>query len=156
MGCISPLRKTLLNVIDGLTDELTRATIDENWKFRVGRQTDLRIKFNAPDLTVRQEGYFQIINLEGHEITIGSNATDDQIAAEIARIRNEIPKMPTIAEQLRAARAEIANARQGAVDAVAQTGEAVNAVKAEIKKLEKEAADFRAEVAELTNGGPEL
>lgn len=122
----------------------------------MGRQTDLRIKFNAPDLTVRQEGYFQIINLEGHEITIGSNATDEQIGAEIARLRNEKPKMPTIAEQLRAARAEIANARQGAVDAVAQTGEAVNLVKAEIKKLEKEAADFRAEVAELTNGGPEL
>jgi septal ring factor EnvC (AmiA/AmiB activator) len=147
---------TALEILDNLTAELARATIDENWKHRVGRQTDLRIKFNAPDLTVRQEGYFQIINLEGHEITIGSNASDDQIAAEIARIRNEAPKMPTIAEQLRAARAEIANARQGAVDAVAQTGEAVNLVKAEIKKLEKEAADFRAEVAELTNGGPEL
>ncbi len=122
----------------------------------MGRQTDLRIKFNAPDLTVRQEGYFQILNLEGHEITIGSNATDEQIAAEIARIRNEKPKMPTIAEQLRAARADIANARQGAVDAVAQTGEAVEVVKQEIKKLEKEAADFRAEVADLTNGGPAL
>lgn len=149
-------RTTVLDVLAGLQAELTRATIDENWKYRVGRQTDLRIKFNAPDLTVRQEGYFQIINLEGHEITIGSNATDEQIGQEIARLRNEKPKMPTIAEQLRAARAEIANARQGAVDAVAQTGEAVNLVKAEIKKLEKEAADFRAEVAELTNGGPEL
>jgi septal ring factor EnvC (AmiA/AmiB activator) len=146
----------MLSISDALEDSLKLAVVDENWKHRVGRQTDLRIKFNAPDLTVRQEGYFQILNLEGHEITIGSNATDDQIAAEIARIRNETPKMPTIAEQLRAARAEIANARQGAVDAVAQTGEAVNAVKAEIKKLEKEAADFRAEVAELTNGGPEL
>jgi septal ring factor EnvC (AmiA/AmiB activator) len=146
----------MLSISDALEDSLKLAVVDENWKHRVGRQTDLRIKFNAPDLTVRQEGYFQILNLEGHEITIGSNATDDQIAAEIARIRNETPKMPTIAEQLRAARAEIANARQGAVDAVAQTGEAVNAVKAEIKKLEKEAADFRAEVAELKNGGPEL
>ncbi len=143
----------MLGVLDGLTDELTRFAIYENWKHRVGRQTDLRIKFSAPDLTVRQEGYFQVINLEGHEITIGSNATDEQIAAEIARIRNT---MPTIAEQLRAARADIANARQGAVDAVAQTGEAVQVVKEQISKLQKEAADFRAEVAELTNGGPEL
>ena len=120
----------------------------------MGRQTDLRLKFSTPDLTVRQEGYFQIINVEGHEITIGSLATDEQIGVEIARLRE--PRMPTIAEQLRAARAEIANARQGAVDAVAQTGEAVNIVKQEITKLQKEAADFRAEVAELTNGGPEL
>lgn len=137
--------QSILESIEGELWEL----IDE-----MGRQTDLRLKFNAPDLTVRQEGYFQIINVEGHEITIGSLATDEQIGVEIARLRE--PRMPTIAEQLRAARAEIANARQGAVDAVAQTGEAVNIVKQEITKLQKEAADFRAEVAELTNGGPEL
>jgi hypothetical protein len=106
---------------------------------------------------MRSDGHFLIINLDGQDqITIGSMATDEQIGAEIARIRKTPPKMPTIAEQLRAARADIANARQGAVDAVAQTGEAVEIVKQEIKKLEKEAADFRAEVAELTNGGPEL
>lgn len=85
----------MLDVLAGLQAELTRATIDENWKLRVGRQTDLRIKFNAPDLTVRQEGYFQIINLEGHEITIGSNATDEQIGQEIARLRGR-PNMSAI------------------------------------------------------------
>lgn len=81
---------------------------------------------------------------------------DRTVEVPLNQFETEKPKMPTIAEQLRAARAEIANARQGAVDAVAQTGEAVNIVKQEITKLQKEAADFRAEVAELTNGGPEL
>jgi hypothetical protein len=147
----------VLDVLAGLQAELTRATIDENWKHRVGRQSDLRASLNEPSLTMRSDGHFLIINLDGQDqITIGSMATDEQIGAEIARIRKTPPKMPTIAEQLRAARADIANARQGAVDAVAQTGEAVEIVKQEIKKLEKEAADFRAEVAELTNGGPEL
>ena len=58
----------------------------------MGRQAELRAKFNAPDLTVRQADYFQIINLEGHEITISAFATDDQIAAEIAKIRQVQPQ----------------------------------------------------------------
>ncbi len=122
----------------------------------MGRQSELREKLNAPDLTIRQAGRDFIINTEGHEITIGSMASDDQIAMEIAKIR-EIqgqPKMPTIAEQLKAARAQIAEARQGAADAVLQTGEATQVVRQEVNKVLKEAAALRAEVAELTNGGP--
>ncbi len=92
----------MLQVLDGLKEALSNAVIDENWKNRVGRQTELRAKFNAPDLTVRQQGYFQVINVEGHEITIGSMATDEQIAAEIARIRQTTEKPKPMANSLKA------------------------------------------------------
>jgi hypothetical protein len=62
--------------------------------------------------------------------------------------------MPTIAEQLKAARAKLAEARQGAVQAVAESADASNVVLGEVNKVLKEASDLRAEVAELTNGGP--
>lgn len=165
-------KKIQLNVLDSIADELTLATIDENWKIRVGRQTELRQKFNAPDLTIRFMGHFQIINLEGHEITMGSLATDEQIAAEIAKVRQPPvsmsmfvnradfdaarKQMPTIAEQLKAARAKLAEARDGATNAIAKSDDASRVVLGEVNKVLKEAEDLRAEVAELTNGGPEL
>jgi hypothetical protein len=86
----------VLGILDSLEDSLKLATIDENWKNRVGRQTELREKFNAPDLTIRFQGPFQIINLEGHEITIGSLATDEQIGAEIAKLRQEKPMVKSL------------------------------------------------------------
>lgn len=64
--------------------------------------------------------------------------------------------MATIGEQLKAARAQLAEARQGASNAVAESASASNAVLQEAKKVLKEANDLRAEVAELTNGGPPL
>ena len=68
----------------------------------------------------------------------------------------EKPKMPTIAEQLKAARAKLAEARDGAVNAIAQSHDASKVVLGEVNKVLKEAEDLRAEVAELTNGGPAL
>lgn len=62
--------------------------------------------------------------------------------------------MPTIAEQLKAARAQVAEARQAAASAVAESADAYRVVLQEVDKTRKEAADLRAEVAELTNGGP--
>jgi uncharacterized phage infection (PIP) family protein YhgE len=144
----------MLSISDALEDSLKLAVIDENWKHRVGRQTDLRIKFNAPDLTVRQEGYFQIINLEGHEITIGANATDEQIGAEIARIRKTEPKMPTIAEQIKAAKAKIAEVRAGAATSAAEAASIAQIAAEEVAKLEKMNEELRAELAGLNGGEP--
>jgi hypothetical protein len=72
-------------------------------------------------------------------------------------VSQEKPKtMSTIGEQLKAARAKLAEVRQGAADAVAESDHAAGAVLAEVNKVLKEASDLRAEVAELTNGGPAL
>lgn len=60
----------------------------------------------------------------------------------------------TIAEQLKAAKAEIAQAREHAATVAVETAEATRVVRAEVDKALKEVADLRAEVAELTNGGP--
>lgn len=64
--------------------------------------------------------------------------------------------MSTIGEQLKAARAQLAAARQSASSAVAESADASRAVLQEASKVLKEANDLRAEVAELTNGGPVL
>jgi hypothetical protein len=71
-------------------------------------------------------------------------------------VSQEKPKPMTIGEQLKAARAKLAEVRQGAADAVAESDHAAGAVLAEVNKVLKEASDLRAEVAELTNGGPAL
>jgi hypothetical protein len=173
----------VLQILDALEDSLALATIEQNWKNRVGRQTELRHKFNAPDLTVRQEGYFQIINLEGHEITIGSMATDEQIGAEIARIRvnehtnklfeslwakAEKPKPMSITglksgafkAMLEEMKSEIGNLQsQGVADVKAATVEAATEIKTTVDnvkaKLKSEVADALQEFSEFTNGGPE-
>jgi hypothetical protein len=62
----------------------------------------------------------------------------------------------TIAEQLKAAKADIIAAREHAATVAIQTSEATRIVRAEVDKALKEVADLRAEVAELTNGGPTL
>lgn len=64
--------------------------------------------------------------------------------------------MPTIAEQIKAARAQSAEVRKSAADAIADLSDAAGLVMREVEKAKKEAADLRAEVAELTNGGPPL
>jgi hypothetical protein len=72
-------------------------------------------------------------------------------------VSQEKPKsMSTIGEQLKAARAKLAEVRQGAADAIVESDHAAGAVLAEVNKVLKEASDLRAEVAELTNGGPPL
>lgn len=86
---------------------------------------------------------------------------DDQLTAAMREqnqaLQNpfhEKPKMTTIGEQLKAARAQLAEVRQGAANAVADSADASRVVLVEVNKLVKEAEDLRAEVAELTNGGP--
>jgi hypothetical protein len=64
--------------------------------------------------------------------------------------------MTTIADQLKAARAQLAEARQAASDVVAESTDAARLVMQEVEKAKKEAADLRAEVAAPTNGGPPL
>lgn len=62
----------------------------------------------------------------------------------------------TIADELKAARAQVAEARQAAANAVAESVSASNLAKQEAAKALKEAQDLRAELAGLTNGGPPL
>jgi len=64
--------------------------------------------------------------------------------------------MPTIGEQLKAARADLAKAREEATAAVSGSADAAKAVLAEVSKVKAETADLLAEIAELTNGGPAL
>jgi hypothetical protein len=160
----------VLQILDALEDSLALATIEQNWKNRVGRQTELRHKFNAPDLTVRQEGYFQIINVEGHEITIGSMATDEQIGAEITNIRQTEEKPKSImANPLKAQglpgklakfmhgvefdagklseRIDGLETRKGA--AFSKAGERLDATEANIGEVEQFVKDLEA----ATNGG---
>jgi hypothetical protein len=155
---------TPLNILDNLADSLALATIDENWKHRLGRQTELRARFNAPDLTVRQLGHFQIINLEGHEITIGSMATDEQIAAEIANIR-QITEKPmsitgahtlsaSIKEKIQAAKDRMAKSTEGTEAALKKFNSAVDVADSVSKSIETEADELMKELGQFTNGGP--
>jgi len=165
----------VLNVLDALTDSLALATIDENWKNRVGRQTELRAKFNAPDLTIRYMGHFQIINLEGQEITIGALATDEQIAAEIERVRGHKnpPPLPTEKSKMSITGLK-SGAFHGAIEALRQRlidkqtqGNAKIAAKGEEAatqidaavsnaeaKIDREVSDVLQDFSEFTNGGP--
>jgi hypothetical protein len=157
------------SVLDGIADSLSNAVIDENWKHRVGRQTELRAKFNAPDLTIRYMGHFQIINVEGQEITIGALATDEQIATEINKIRQitEKPKMSitglksgAFKAMLEEMKTEIGSLQsQGVADVKAATVQAASDIKTTVDnvkaKLKSEVADALQEFAEFTNGGPE-
>ena len=59
----------------------------------------------------------------------------------------------SIADDLKAARAKLMQARQGAAAAVAESGNVAGLVMEEIAKVEKETEEMRAEIAGL-NGGP--
>lgn len=159
---------TRLDILDNLEDSLKLATIDENWKNRVGRQSELRARFSAPDLTIRYMGHFQIINLEGHEITIGALANDEQIAAEIAKIRQttEKPSMSITGLKSGAFQNTIESLRQRLIDkqnqgaakiaaagemGAAKIDEAVNSAEA---KIDKEVSDVLQDFSDFTNGGP--
>jgi hypothetical protein len=103
----------------------------------------------------------QLINIGDKTLEVGPMASNDEI--RFALMNPFIPTentrleiMPTIAEQLKAARAKLAEAREGATNAIAHSHDASQAVLGEVNKVLKEADDLRAEVAELTNGGPPL
>lgn len=99
----------------------------------------------------------QVISIGDRQVEVGPMATNEDIERALTNPWAE-PKrqnMTTIGELLKSARADIASARQGAAHAVAESADATKVVLQEVDKLRKEAADLRAEVAELTNGGPE-
>ena len=133
----------------------------------MGRQSDLRAQFNAPDLTIRFQGPFQIINLEGHEITIGALATDEQIAAEVNKIRQttEKPNMSitdagklagTIKDRINTAKQRIAQVSANTDGALAKLNDAADTGDKIAKQIEKEASDLLAEIGQFDNGGPAL
>jgi isopropylmalate/homocitrate/citramalate synthase len=64
--------------------------------------------------------------------------------------------MATLAEQIKAARAQLVEARKQAADAVADSANVALSVLKEVEKTRKETDDLRAEMAELTNGGPAM
>lgn len=157
----------MLEILDNLTQALNLATIEENWKYRVGRQTDLRIKFNEPTLTMRSDGHFLIINIDGQDqITIGSMATDEQIGAEIARIRN-VTEKPTMAitdagklaanikDRINSAKARIASVNTNIDNGLAKLNDAADTGDKIAKQIETEAEDLLAQIGQFHNGGPE-
>lgn len=154
-----------LEILDSIADSLKLATIDENWKNRVGRQSELRARFNAPDLTIRFQGPFQIIEIDGQEITLGAMATDEQIAAEIAKVRptNEIDMSitdagklaGTIKDRINAAKTRIAQVSANTDGALAKLNDAADTGDKIAKQIEKEASDLLAEIGQFSNGGPE-
>jgi hypothetical protein len=76
-------------------------------------------------------------------------------ARELSKAVQEI-SMPTIGEQLKAARADLAKAREEAATAGPEAAAAAKAVLAEVTKVRAETADLLAEIAEVTNGGPPI
>jgi hypothetical protein len=93
------------------------------------------------------------VNLPEKSIEVLETDTVDDIKAKLQN-PFEGKRMPTIGEQLKAAKAEIAAVRQDAANTVVDTQDAVKLAQQEVDKAKKEAADLRAELAELTNGGP--
>lgn len=115
-----------------LEDELTRARYEIDEKYHMG-QAELRARFRLAAAMEQIRG-----------------ATEPPPLEQPA----EKPKMTTIAEQLKAARAKLTEARDGAANAIAVSQDASKVVLGEVNKVLREAEDLRAEVAELTNGGP--
>jgi hypothetical protein len=96
----------------------------------------------------------QILIIGDKEIEVGPMASNDEIrlALENPFIKTENTKM-SIADDLKAARARLQQARQGAASAVAESASVAGLVLEEIAKVEKETEEMRAEIAGL-NGGP--
>jgi len=111
-------------------------------------------------LTITPYGPMQIVRIGDKSATVSQNASPGEIeraltAAPIRLVpREQAKSMTTIGEQLKAARASIAAARTAASEAVSESADATRVVLQEVDKAKKEAADLRAEVAILTNGGP--
>jgi hypothetical protein len=122
---------------------------------------ELKQAFPGLQTVSHAENGNQVFNFADRSIEVGPMASNDEIAVALQNpfIKTENTRleiMPTIAEQLKAARAKLAEARDGAVNAIAQSDDASKVVLGEVNKVLKEAEDLRAEVAELTNGGPAL
>ncbi len=98
----------------------------------------------------------QLLHIDGRTLEVGHMASNEEIRLALQNpfVRTENTKLTTIADQLKAARAKLAEARAGATNAIAESDNASKVVLVEVNKVLKEANDLRAEVAELTNGGP--
>lgn len=141
--------------IDGLKVE-PRANGGET--YRLG---DRSVNVPAGNAGVRSRVSIIAAGLENRPSVEAIESVDRAVAklsdpiTEQVQVHKEITgrRMTTIAEQLKAARAQLQDARQGAADAVTKSADASQVVLGEVNKVLKEAADLRAEVAELTNGG---
>lgn len=125
-------------------EKLTVEQVQGREVYHLGAQT---VEIPAGNAGVRNRVQFLADGLKNEAI-----AKVDQAVAAIKQ--TETKPMSTIGEQLKAARAQLADARQGAANAVAESASASGAVLVEVNKVLKEAGELRAEVAELTNGGP--
>jgi|ERR1700743_1999523 len=144
--------------LDGLTNRLIAYRFVRNLMSAQDLKDALRDIPESQDLTLNYApNGNQLIHIGERTIEIGPMAGNDEVRAKlnIQKI-NEItsPPMSTIGEQLKAARAKLAEARDGAARAVADCADASAVVLQEADKASKEAAALRAEVAELTNGAP--
>jgi hypothetical protein len=111
-----------------LEDAINRARYEIDEKYHMG-QADLRARFHIA-------------------------AAMEQIRSLTDKPPTEKPTMPTIAEQIRAAKAQIDGARQGAASAVAETAQVAGLAAEEVKKLDKMNEELRAELAGLNGGEP--
>lgn len=130
-------------------EKLTVEQVHDREVFRLGAQT---VEIPAGNAGVRNRVQFLADHLKSIEAIV---KVDQAVAAiQTPQPKPETKPMSTIGEQLKAARAQLADARQGAANAVAESASASGAVLVEVNKVLKEAGELRAEVAELTNGGP--
>jgi hypothetical protein len=146
-------------ILDHIESELLFLADDINESHRMGRFADIAARLKdlaGVEAKMHIGGGLELTARDGRTTSIRANASDDDIlrAANLLKIDNATRQhMPTIGEQLKAAKAQMAEARQGAATAVAEVADVSRVVTGEVDKVLKDAAALRAEVAELTNGG---
>lgn len=153
----------------GLTDRLTAYRFVRNISrpgYLMDVLSDLKAQLaDVPGIdaiAAKEDGLGLFVTFNGSTVQFPKGASIDAIRKgmnlrKIDGISNQGPSskaMTTISDQLKAAKAQIADARQAAATAVSESADAARVVLQEVDKARKEAADLRAEVADLTNGGP--
>jgi len=122
---------------------------------QIGRLLDAEVIYQNRECRMGQADLKARQDLARAWHILGPASTSTRVDDAVAAITKPEPsKMPTIAEQLKAARAQLTEARDGAAKAVVESQDASRVVLGEVNKVLQEASDLRAEVAELTNGGP--
>jgi hypothetical protein len=103
--------------------------------------------------------------LTGYSSTRSESAADvfppsffDQLAdrLELAVYDTNQDYRMSISDDIRAARAELAQAKAAVPGALAEAKSIAGSLVAEVKKLKAETAEMQADLAGLTNGGPAL
>ncbi len=136
-----------------LEDRLTLAVHDINEEHRMFRS--VRWSGSGPNSS-RSQTTRQPLERQPKSVTSPEAIAkvDSAVSAITATEPKEQPRMSTIGEVLKAAKAEIAQVRQGAADAAAETHQLVSVAMGKVDEIKKENSDLQAELAELTNGGP--